>query len=207
MFTTASRVGLVLLAAAVPAWSELQVYAVDTARSVVTIRVGKAGLFKFAGHEHEVVAGALKGEVRADREHLDRSSVVLTFEASGLRVSGKGEPAEDVPKVQAAMQGPQVLDVERFPEITYHSTAVAGRAAGAGVYELTLGGELTLHGVKASLSVPVRVEMTDERLTATGTLTLRHTAFGLTPISVAGVVKVKDELAVTFSIMAVHSGS
>lgn len=207
MFAKASRVGVVLLAAAVPAWSEPRVYGVEAARSVVTIRVGKAGLFKFAGHEHEVLAPSMKGEVRADREHLDRSSVVLTFEASGLRVSGKGEPPEDVPKVQAAMQGPQVLEVERFPEITFHSTKVAGRATSTGVYELTLGGELTLHGVKASLSVPVRVEITDERLTATGTLTMRHTAFGLTPISVAGVVKVKDELSVTFTIVAVHSGS
>lgn len=207
MFAKAGRVGLVLLAAAAPGWSEPRVYEVDAAHSVVTIRVGKAGLFKFAGHEHEVLAPTLKGEVRADREHLDRSSVVLRFEAAALRVSGKGEPAEDVPKVQAAMRGSQVLEVERFPEITFHSATVAGRATRAGFYELTLSGELTLHGVKASLSVPVRVEMTDERLTATGALALRQTAFGLTPISVAGVVKVKDELSVTFTIVAVHSAS
>ena len=180
---------------------------VDAGRSVVTIRVGKAGLFKFAGHEHEVLAPVLKGEVRADRENLDRSSVVLAFEAAALRVSGKDEPPADLPKVQAAMQGPQVLEVDRFAEITYRSATVAGRATSAGVYELTLGGELTLHGVKGSVSVPVRVEMTEERLTATGTLTLRHTSFGLKPISVAGVVKVKDELSVTFTIVAVHSGN
>lgn len=207
MLRKTGPVALTLLVLAASAWSEPRVYAVDAARSVVTIRVGKAGLFKFAGHEHEVHAPALTGEVRADREHLDRSSVVLAFEAAALRVSGKDEPAQDVPKVQAAMLGAQVLEVTRFPEVTYRSTKVAGRAASAGVYELTLGGELALHGVKGPVSALVRVEMTDERLTATGTLTLRHTAFGLTPISVAGVVKVKDELTVTFTIVAVHSGN
>jgi hypothetical protein len=31
-------------------------YVVDPARSMVAIHVGRAGLFKFAGHEHEVLA-------------------------------------------------------------------------------------------------------------------------------------------------------
>lgn len=43
----------------------------------------------------------------------------------------------------------------------------------------------------------LRVEVCGDTLMATGSLVVRHTDFGLTPVSVAGVVKVKNEIART----------
>jgi len=192
---------LLALVAAVGA-ANVQRYVVAPDQSSVTIRVGKSGLFKFAGHEHEVVAPALRGEVVADRGDLSRSSVWVTFEAAALRVTGKGEPAEDVPKVQAAMVGPKVLDVERFPEITFRSRAVSGRPAGAGVYELQVTGDLTVHGVTRTVTLPLRVELSDKSVVAGGRAVIRHTDHGLKPVSVAGVVNVRNEIGVEFRITA-----
>jgi hypothetical protein len=62
--------------------------------------------------------------------------------------------------------------------------------------------EMTLHGVTRSTLVPMRVEIFSDTLMATGSLVVRHTDFGLTPISVAGVVKVKNEIAIDFKIEA-----
>ena len=39
-------------------------------------------------------------------------------------------------------------------------------------------------------------------LTATGKFTIKQTDFGIKPISIGGVVKVKDELNITFTIAA-----
>jgi hypothetical protein len=39
-------------------------------------------------------------------------------------------------------------------------------------------------------------------LTATGRFAIRQTDFGIKPISVGGVVKVKDELTIIFTIVA-----
>jgi polyisoprenoid-binding protein YceI len=177
-------------------------YAVDAGHSAITIHVGKAGLFSFAGHEHQVLAPRLSGEVQLDEQEIGRSSVSVTVDATALRVSGEGEPPEDVPKVQERMVGAELLDVVRFPQVSFRSTRVEGRETAPGHRELKLTGELTVHGVARTISVPVVVETAGERLTATGKLVVRHRDHGLTPVSVAGVVKVKDEIAIDFRIEA-----
>jgi polyisoprenoid-binding protein YceI len=180
-----------------------RVYTLEPAQSRLTIHVGKTGLFGFAGHEHEVVAGTFRGTATFDPDHLAQSSVDLTFEAGALRVMGQGEPPDDVPQVQAAMVGPTCLDAGRFPTVRFVSkpngVAVAG-AFGPNGGELALHGELTLHGVTRPLTIRVHLDVTGQTLEATGTTTLQQTAFGITPISKAGVVKVKDELTLTWRI-------
>jgi polyisoprenoid-binding protein YceI len=181
-------------------------YLLDPAQSRVEIHVGKTGLFGFAGHEHEVVAGAFRGSATFDPERVAASMVDLTFDAAALRVTGQGEPAGDVPKVQAAMLGPECLDAARFRTIHFASTGVAdagaaGQAADSG-RDVTLHGDLTLHGVTRPLTLRVHVVATGDRLEATGRSTLRQTDFGITPISKAGVVKVKDELTIVWRFAA-----
>ncbi len=192
---------LALLALAAPLPAAPRTYLVDPAGSSVRIHVGKSGVFGFAGHTHEVEAPALTGEVTADPADLGASSVELTFEAGALKVLPQGEPPGDVPKVEEAMRGPKALDAARFPRVIFKSQKVGGREAG-GAYELEIVGDMTLHGVTKSLTLPVRVEVSGDTLTASGTAVLRHDWFGLQPISVAGVVKVKNELAITYRIAA-----
>jgi polyisoprenoid-binding protein YceI len=168
------------------------------------VRVGKAGVFGFAGHEHEVVAGSFEGTVLADAENLNRSSVELKFAAASLRVTGKGEPQKDVPKVQEAMVGPKCLDVSRYPDIRFRSKAVSGKHT-QDHYDLEIRGDLTVHGVTRALAVPVRVDIAADRLTAKGRTVIRQTDFGITPITKAGVVKVKDELALEWTLVARRS--
>ena len=175
-------------------------FAVDPQRCSLTVHVGKSGLFKFAGHEHEVTSRSCRGEVVAGQEYLAASSVTLTFETAALQVSEKGEPAGDVPKVQAAMV--KLLDVARYPEIRFVSTTVSGRAVDAHSYALLVTGDLTLHGVTRRITVPVRVVQNGDDLSASGRFSVKQSEFGIEPISVAGVVKVKDELRIDFEIAA-----
>jgi polyisoprenoid-binding protein YceI len=182
--------------------AEPRTYVVDPERSAVTIHVGKAGLFKFAGHEHEVLAPRFGGDIQADPLDIAGSSVSLTLDATSFKVSDRGEPPEDVPKIQQKMVGPDLLDVARFPSVTFRSTKVEGREVGKGVYELKITGEMMLHGIARATVVQTRVEVTGDALTATGSFVLRHTDFGLTPVSVAGVVKVKNEIAIDYKIQA-----
>jgi polyisoprenoid-binding protein YceI len=181
-----------------PAQAAPRVYTLDPAHSRLTIHVGKTGLFGFAGHEHEIVAGAFHGTATFEPERPAQSMVDLTFDAGALRVSGQGEPPEDVPQVQSAMVGATCLDAARFPTIRFVSKAVA--AAGPNGGDLALRGELTLHGVTRPLTLRVHLEVTGQTLEATGTTTLKQTDFGITPISKAGVVKVKDELTLSWRI-------
>ena len=149
-----------------------------------------------------MLARAFSGSLIADPEDLPSSSVSLAFEAAALQVSGKGEPVEDVPKVQEKMTGPELLDVSRFPAITFVSRRVSGQPTADGRWKLELAGELSLHGVTRTLSLPVTVELAGELLTARAVAELKQTEFGIKPVSVAGVVKVRDEVVVTCTIVA-----
>ena len=94
------RLGLWVLAlgSALPAAAATRTYVIDSSASAVQVHVGKSGVFGFAGHTHEVAAERFAGRVDADPDDLARSSVELSFDASGLKVSAPGEPEGDAPK-------------------------------------------------------------------------------------------------------------
>ena len=147
------RLGLwvLVLGPALPAAAATRTYVIDASASAVQVHVGKSGVFGFAGHTHEVTADRFEGRVDADPDDLARSSVELSFEASGLTVSAQGEPVGDAPKVQEVLAGSKVLDVSRFPAIRFRSRQVSGRRAAEGAYELQVAGEvsllLSIHGI------------------------------------------------------------
>lgn len=201
---TSLIVGASLLApwVAAPARSAETTYTVIESKSSVRIHVGKTGAFSFAGHKHEVRA-PVSGTVTANSADLGASRVDLAFASARLRVLPEGEPAGDAPKVEVVMRGSEVLDAVRFPEIHFRSKKVTGRVVSGGAYELSLMGELSLHGVTQQITLPVKVTLDGRTLTATGETTLRHDQFGMKPVSVAGgAVKVKNEIGIDFQIVA-----
>jgi polyisoprenoid-binding protein YceI len=192
----------VVAAASAPLFAAATTFRVLPDKSPLTIEVGKGGAFSFAaGHAHEV-EGRIQGNIKADASDLTHAEIQLTIRTADLRVSGKGEPPGDVPKVQERMVGPDVLDVARFPEITFRSTSIAAGRNRDETGTLTVTGDLTLHGSTKSVSAPVRIRIDGASLTASGTLTVKQTDFGIKPVSVGGVVNVKDALTIRFSVTA-----
>jgi polyisoprenoid-binding protein YceI len=178
-------------------------FAVDASASSVLAHVGKTGIVSFAGHEHDVVARSLRGEVVADFDDLPRSSVDISVNARSLTVADRDEPAEDVPKVQQAMTGPKVLNVARFPIIRFRSREVTGKRLSPGLYDLRVTGDLWLHGATKIMTVPIRLEVRGDTLTGTGNMVVKQTEFGIEPVVAAGgLVKVEDEVTVSFRIVA-----
>src|ERR1700690_3228934 len=137
------------------AWAEARPYAIDPAASHLVVHVGKTGLFGFAGHEHEIRAPLGGGTLVVDPAHVEASSADLRVDARTFRVVEKGEPRGDVPKVQAAMLGPDCLDVGRFPEIRFLSSSIDAKASARGGLEVAARGTLTLHGVSREVTVPL----------------------------------------------------
>ena len=183
--------------------SERQVWLIDPVASHVTIAVGRAGLFGFVGHPHEVVADTVAGQVSFDPEDPTNSRVVLDIDAASLRVTGEGEPAEDVPEVQRVMQSEEVLDVVRFPTIAFVSREVTLDDTGPNAWVLTIAGDLTVHGTQRPQRVQVAVTLDPDGLVARGDFTIKQTDFGIEPPGGAGgLVKAKDELAISFSLRA-----
>ncbi|MFL5312009.1 MAG: YceI family protein [Myxococcales bacterium] len=177
-------------------------FTVDSSASSVTIHVGKTGVGSFAGHEHEVAAPALRGEVVADFDDLPRSSLDIEANARAMKVTGD-EPAQDARKVQQTMSGPKVLDAGRFPIIRFRSQTITGRRVAPDRYDLTIAGELSLRGAAKPMTVPVQVEVRGDALTGTGKMVVKQTDFGIEPVSAGGgLVKVEDGVTVSFRIVA-----
>lgn len=181
----------------------VETYTVDPAASQVTIDVGKAGFLSFAGHTHRVVGPIESGTIDFDREDPSRSHVRIVIAAAALEVSSEGEPRDDVPKVQETMDGDKVLGVARYPRIAFQSTSFERsptRAASA--LDLIVRGELTIRNISRPIGVPVHVELTGNSITATGRFAVKQTTYGIAPVTVGGVVSVKDALDIRFRIVA-----
>jgi polyisoprenoid-binding protein YceI len=160
---------------------------IDTARSTITIHVGKAGLLSAAGHEHWVSAPISAGFVNESE-----SRVEFTVEAAKMRV--KPDPKIDE-KTQATIQKDMeemTLDIAHYREIKFQSTRVEKSPAGWNVT-----GTLSLHGA----SKPATVLVKREGDAYTGHTILKQTDFGIKPISVAGgTIKIKNEIEIEFQI-------
>jgi polyisoprenoid-binding protein YceI len=96
-------------------------------------------------------------------------------------------------EIRATMLGPKLLEADKFPEITFHSTSVKQTDPNTAAVE----GILTIHGV----SRPVALTVKREGAFYMGSAKMKQTEYGLTPVTVAGgTVKVKDEIKVDFRV-------
>jgi len=100
------------------------------------------------------------------------------------------------------MNGPKVLDVAHQPKILYESTTVTVKSGRGSALDLVVAGRLTIREATRPVTATVHAEFADKTLKATGRFTIKQSAFGITPVSVGGVVAVKDELQIEFSIVA-----
>jgi polyisoprenoid-binding protein YceI len=177
------------------------VFEIDPGASELTVHVGKAGLFGFAGHEHDLTARRLAGRVVVNLAEPARSTVSLRVESRGLVVTGGTGPAGDIPKVQETLSGPRVLDVGRFPEIAFDSTAVEARRAPDGTWDTVITGDLRIRDVTRPVHLPMRVEARAGSILVTGRTTVRQTDFGIRPVSVGAVIRVKDEVEIAWRML------
>jgi polyisoprenoid-binding protein YceI len=161
---------------------------IDVENSVLSVRVYKTGLFSAFAHDHEIRAPIQSGSFDEQRR-----SVEFKVNSRELKVLDPGVSGGDRSEVQRTMLGPKVLDSERFPEISFHSTSIEA----TGQHSWNVQGDLTLHGQ----THPVKVEVKGENGDYHGSAWLRQTDFGITPVSIGGgTIKVKDEVRVEFEI-------
>ena len=162
---------------------------IDTARSTITIHVGKSGLLSAAGHEHIVSAPISAGTFR------DTEPLRAEFKVDALKLEVQADP-----KVDAATQAMIQEDMERmtlesskYPEITFRAAQIERQNDGAWRVQ----GQLTLHGVTKTVAFSVH-RNGDAYL---GHASIRQTDFGIKPINVGGgLIKVRNELDVDFRI-------
>lgn len=163
-------------------------HVIDTRKSVMTVRVYKAGMFSAFGHDHEIAAPIASGSVDTAARHAE-----LHVNAAALRVRDANVSEKDRDEIQKTMLGPKVLDSQRYPEIVFRSTAV--EPARPDVWKVR--GALTLHGQAR----PLIVEVSERAGHYVGSSRLKQSDFGINPVRIAGgTVRVRDEIRIEFDI-------
>lgn len=171
-----------------PVLASAQRLAIDSAKSSVTVRVLKSGLFSGLAHDHTIQAPVATGNI-----DMQEKSVTLAFNVSDMKVLDPGESDSNRKDIDATMKGPKVLDGAQFPTISFVSSSVQTSGDRS---EVT--GTLKMHG--ASRQITVSVAWQDGKYT--GSVSLKQTDYGITPVKIAGgAVRVKDEIALEFTIL------
>lgn len=179
---------LFLLASLLAATSSAQQVAVDIDRSKLTVRVFKSGLFGGLAHDHEIAAPVKSGSI-----DVRNQSVELHFDSRQMKVLDPDLQPDKRMEVQRTMLSNKVLDSDTYSDIHFVSRSVT--RTGDNAYRVE--GDLTVHGVTRPVAVPVSVAANTYR----GSVKLRQTEFGITPVKLfGGTVKVKDEIEITFEV-------
>ena len=180
-------------------------YSIDRERSTFTVRAFATGLLSAFGHNPTIAIPDFEGEVVFNPETVDQSSLRLVIHATSLTVTDDIRE-KDRMEINRAMQE-EVLESDSYPDIIYESSRLTASKVGEGQYWGTLNGELVLHGVKRNQPLPVRISVNGDVLHATGEFSVRQSDYDIRPVSaVAGTVKLKDELKLSFDIFAGKQG-
>jgi hypothetical protein len=165
--------------------------AIDPEQSTLTVFVYKSGLFSALADDHIIDAAIAHGTI-SEGSPL---SVAMEARSAELRVRDPNLSANKRAEVQTRMLGPEVLDADKFPSITFESTAIES----TGPEHWRVAGQLTIRGQTRTVTFPVN--RTNGRYH--GTVAIKQRDFGITPISIAGgTVKVKDEVKIEFDVVA-----
>ena len=70
-----ARATVMAILAAIVAAQEPEEFVIDPGQTTITLHVGRAGIFAFVGHDHEVVVPAMQGHITFDRANVSRSTV------------------------------------------------------------------------------------------------------------------------------------
>jgi polyisoprenoid-binding protein YceI len=88
------------------------------------------------------------------------------------------------------------LESDTFPTATFdlaEPLEVPVEALTGATVDITLTGDLTIHGVTKRVSIPGQARLNGDRIEVVGSLTFPFSDFGMTPPDVAGFVQVEDD--------------
>ncbi len=192
-----------------PAPPRERVFKVDGQASLVEIFVYREGRLAHLGHNHVISSRDLQGTVtvapKIEDSRLDLRLPVATLvvdDPALRKAAGKDFDIplsdSDIEGTRTNMLGAKVLDAKQFPAVQVRATV-----AGGALPVLKLDADVQVLGIRTSLRVPVKVEMGDDRLTASGIFEVYQTKLGMKPFTtLVGALKVKDKLKVRVHIVA-----
>lgn len=184
-------------------------YRIDDAQSFARVLVSRGGLLGGLGHNHVISVVGMTGSIWL-HEDIEQSTMTLDIPVGALSVDDASSrmaegsrfrvavPQKDVDATRENMLGDKLLQFDIYPTIRIRSLEVTGETP-----DVTVVVEATIRDHQARLAFPAKLEITEDRLTAAGSLRVTHKELGLRPFTAAlGTLRVKDELTINYRITA-----
>lgn len=184
-------------------------YKIDASKGFLYVQVYKdpETLASGLSHDHVVRAMGYTGSVTWDPTNLGACQVDFTVPVKSLQVDAddmrkkvgydtvldQDQRAEVAEHIFSDTQ----LDAAKFPNITFKATKCEASGSSTKVT-----GNLTMHGVTKSVSVPMSITADGAQLKAKGTFKVNQTDFGFQPFSaLLGQLKNKNEISFTIDVV------
>lgn len=184
-------------------------YRIDPASSFIHLKVYRDGQLAKLGHNHVIAALELQGMVYRQSK-LSESSFELIIPVASMavdrpedrRIAGPdfaGElRREFIEGTRRNMLGPDLLQADRYPNITLRSVSMSGRMP-----EVTWTVRVQVRDKVSELRLPALMSLANDRIVVQGAATLTHGQLGLTPFSVmGGKLRVRDAIDAEFHLVA-----
>ncbi len=166
------------------------------------MRAFASGMLSAFGHNPTIAIPDFQGEVHWTSGGLEDAALRIVMPAASLTVTDDISE-KDRQEMELRMKK-DVLETDGFEEIVYQCPRPSSvQKISEGLYAVTLSGELALHGVTRAQPVSARITIKDDSLRAAGDFSVRLSDYEIRPVSAAGgMVKLKDELKLSFDIVA-----
>src|SRR2546421_4156018 len=95
------------------------------------------------------------------------------------------------------------LQSDRYPTATFTlgaPIALPADAANGQAFTASATGQLTIHGVTKTVTIPVQARLTGAQIQLAGSITFPFSEFGMTPPSIGGFVSVQDNATMEFAV-------
>ena len=166
------------------AFAQHQTFTVDPSASQVAFALGGNG------HHVNGTFHVQSGTVDFDRNAHTISGSIVVAAGSG----NSGEPSRD------KKMDKDVLDVERYSEITFAPQKYDGTIAPSGDSNIQVSGIFTLHGTPHDLTVPMQIHIDAGALTAKTHFAVPYVKWGLKDPSVF-ILKVSKEVDIDLTLI------
>jgi polyisoprenoid-binding protein YceI len=139
--------------------------------------------------------GSFSASIALDPKQPATGKVGFTIDTGSARF-GSPELDAEVPKATW-------LNVPKFPQASFQSTAI--RAAGPGQFEVT--GQLTIKGAVQAVVVPVKVTQAGANSMATGSFSIKRLAFKVGENEWADTSMLADDIQIRFKLALTGLGT
>jgi polyisoprenoid-binding protein YceI len=164
-------------------------YAIDSRASQFTVQAFASGLISAVAHSPKIAIRDWTGGVDFVPETVQDAKLRVVVKAASLEVL---DELRDSDRRQLhRVMNQEVLETERFPEVTFESSNIAVDKLKETLHRVNVTGQLALHGVNNNHAFFA--------FRAYGEFTLLQSDYGIAVASIAGgTLKLQDELKFTF---------